>query len=461
MAILIFDAAGSNVDGTDPGTALNIGPGSPYRLRAFSCPAAPQTVQYAGSVDTEGSSPVSRKNENRMINLTIMCDTLAALQTLQAKYGKIAREGGTLKWTLPNTAADTVIADLLAADTFDPQIDVNFQKNQGAYCEVQIALPTKPYGRGAEITLSDHVETTLPVVGFTETGIKGDMPGLVRLVVDNDAASATMRGLRWGLRSRYYSSASTAVLYREAESSSLFNAAATAGPAGASGAGSNTAKHTDIGTAFAASFGVGTAFATQTHIGGYRVFVRAQAPNTNTGTVSVRFSWTPAALGTVINNDQVDIVDDVGAPIEAEWCILDLGLVATRPATVGLQGWAGTVQAKASVATDDVFFDYLILVPTDIYGEADSPFNVTSSNSFAIHSSGAFVSSGSFWADAAYEGMYPLVPTAGAEARTVEFIAFLLNSVSGGGTGVYRSHAFDDLSARVFYTPRYLALPSP
>ena len=36
--------------------------------------------------------------------------------------------------------------------------------------------------------MGDNTETTLPVLVFTETGILGDVPGLGRLVIDDDRA---------------------------------------------------------------------------------------------------------------------------------------------------------------------------------------------------------------------------------------------------------------------------------
>src|SRR5215203_1578578 len=100
--ILILDAAGSNPDGTDPGSPLSIGPGTSYPMTALSVPAPPQDIGFTSSVDTEGEMPVTRRYQNRTISidLEVSSDTTGALlAALQAKVAKLQREGGTLKRT--------------------------------------------------------------------------------------------------------------------------------------------------------------------------------------------------------------------------------------------------------------------------------------------------------------------------------------------------------------------------
>lgn len=364
MAILIFDAAGSNVDGTDPGTALNIGPGGPYRLRALSISAPPQTVQYAGSVDTEGSRRVSAKHENRVLNMTIMCDTLAALQTLQGKIGKIARESGTAKWTLPNATADVVIVDLLAVDTFEPVFDVNFQKNQGAYCDVQIALPMMPYGRGAEIDLGDNVETTLPVLIFTDTGVKGDIPGLARLVIDEDQGVDQM-WVTWAVQSRYYDSASSAALFYEAEGrTALGGASVVTGAAGASGgASNNVVRQATLTLGYQAMLSTQAtgAGAHLSHVGTFHAWARVYTGASNLGTTTVALEWAAGDFARVTRNDATDIPPLLNATFQ----LVDLGLVSIPKTVTGTQQWEGRIIAKGTTLGDDLDVDWLLFVPVD------------------------------------------------------------------------------------------------
>src|SRR5688500_3114552 len=126
--ILIFDAAGSNVDGTDPGSPLSIGPGTSYPLLEASFPAPPLNVQYASSVDTEGEMAVSRRYGNRTITLRLAMDESGAnntlLDALAVKLTKLQREGGTLKRTRKDGTVR--IYDIVAGDGWDPTYDETY-----------------------------------------------------------------------------------------------------------------------------------------------------------------------------------------------------------------------------------------------------------------------------------------------------------------------------------------------
>ena len=105
-----------------------------------------------------------------------------------------------------------------------------------------MVLPAAPLSRGTATTLSDHVETTLPVLVATDSAVAGDVTATGVLTVDNDAA-ADWSGLIVGVEdsTAYDITASSAALWYEAESRApLGGATAVAGPAGASGAGSTS-----------------------------------------------------------------------------------------------------------------------------------------------------------------------------------------------------------------------------
>ena len=61
--VLEFDPAAEAT-----GTALTITGGN-YGLTSFSAPAPPPKLQWAGSVDTEGSALAARAHENRVITI--------------------------------------------------------------------------------------------------------------------------------------------------------------------------------------------------------------------------------------------------------------------------------------------------------------------------------------------------------------------------------------------------------
>lgn len=468
--ILIFDAAASNPDGTDPGTPLEIGPGDDLRLREFSVPAPPQTVQYAGSVDTEGSLIAGRKHENRVIGMSILCTTAASLRSLQAKIGKVAREGGTLKWIQPN--AEVVTFDLLTADTLAPAINKLFYVRTGAFVEVQVSLVAKPYGRGTEVALSASSAATAnqPLV-FTKTGIKGDWFGVGKLRITN--ASNDKSHAVWGIQSRYYSSASSAALFLEAESATAINAVADAGPSGASGGGANkTMLHSNVGTSLAASF----ALENLSHVGTFRVFTRVQVPSTGgAGTVSVAkfHSVDGSSIGPI--DDPVDVTDHTGstAAVHDTWVILDLGTLTIPPPVLGTNAWMLRLLAQSTTSTDDIYYDWVALVPADEgYGMAYHGVNgsegplVTSSEHLDVTDRGVFPTDGTSYRRAqVYEGDYLRVPPAGPESRTLRVFAMLAgaedSSVWQATAGSFDGTNLDAITATLTYVPRYLVVSEP
>lgn len=463
--ILVFDAAGSNPDGTDPGTALNIGPGTLYGLRACEFPAPPQSIQYAGSMDTEGSVAASRKWENRTITVTIMCATAAALRTLQGKMGKLARESGTLKWVLPN--AEVIYFEVITVDEFKPSFEPRHYVNAGAHCEAEITLTARPLGYGPieSLTLTPSTATSKAPLVSTTSGMKGDVPGLGTLTINNVTTDKTV--LMWGIRSRYYD-ASSPLLY-EAESCTGVVATANAGYAGASGGGaSKVMRHLNVGTSTTGSVSFFVP-STPAHIGTYRVLARVQADSANTGIVSIAANYEPRYLNTDVLNDWVPIVTAAGAALKGSWVIADLGLVTLPKARFGTQRWYLELRAKSTVAADDMDWDWVALVPAD---EGGGRLAATGTN--AILSSGSVVlaadtiqikNSSTSYYEGAYEGDYLLIPPAGAEARTLEVFALLTGPTTGSGGNltdtIVDAVNVDAVTATLTYRPRYLSVPTP
>lgn len=462
---LIFDAAASNVDGSSPGSPLLFGPGTPYGLIGSDYTAPAQVVQYAGTVDTEGSLASSRKHENRIITLKFkfVDSTGSLLNALQAKFAKLAREGGTLKRTKKN--GEVRIYDILAGDTWAPVFDFDYMAADVLVADM--VLPAMPYARGAEVDLGDNVETTLPVLVFTDTAVTGDVPALGRLVIDNDSAEA--QGLLvWGIQSRYYSSASTAALFYEAESCAMVSSAAAAGPAGASGAGSNVARNTSLALGPSSWTGltyIGASSTAQTHVGTFRVFTRVYASSGNTGTVSMRVQYQPIVGGGFAYTDPVDIAS-AGSPVENAWVLVDLGQIILPVVRTGTQGWVGSIQAQSTVAGDDLDMDWIMLVPVD-EGSAQAldvitpPAPANGHTQIGYDSALSSASAGTYWSKTSgYEGNYLKVPAAGAEARTARIVVkYCRGDTAIGATvewPITYDEGIDDLSARLYITPRYM-----
>lgn len=456
---LEFDPAGE-----DTGSPLVVTSGG-YGLLAHAYPTPAISAQWTSSVDTEGARLASQKHENREIPLTIDCESSALLYQLQRKISKLYREGGTLQRTLPN--GEALIFDVETVSGFDPSFDDKF--DLADVSTVSVTLICKPYARGSEEDLGDNTTTGTALV-FTEATVAGDLPALGRLVIDNDTANAQKRVI-WGLRSRYYDSASTAALLLEAEAAqAIAPAAAAVGPAGASGGGANKViRHTNLtgpGT-FDGIINIGNSSGAATHVGVYRVFARVQVPASNVGTVSVRLTWRPFVAAPEILCDPVPVTA-TGIPLEGFWALIELGEVRLPEATVGTQGWAGRIEASSTTAGDDIDLDYVLLVPvSEGSGEVVSVSTdaIEANSTVEIRHDSAWVKKAATTAwrkPDVYEGDYLLIPPSGAETRTLEIVVKQVryadiddNSVTSGPGDVT-----DASSARLYVTPRYLTVPA-
>lgn len=460
MADPLFEFDPTSEDAAN--SPLSIWNTASYAVTAFNAPAPPLAVQWASSVDTEGSAAASRKHENRQISITVEVLSASALRSLQAKVAKIAREGGTAKLTLP-ASGEVVIFDLLAADTFEPQFDVVYFTNTGAFCVVNLTLTAKPYGRGAEVTLSASTATALAPLVFTKTGIAGDIPATGRLNISNTTTDKTTA--IWGFQSRYYSAASTAALLYEAESGVALSASAHAGPGGASGGGANkTMRDTAVGTSPANAYEIATS-QTLTHIGSFRVYARVYVASGTAGVVSVAANWSPSPSVANIQNDYVSVVDASGSAIADTWVLLDLGLVTFPPPFQGSNAGSLFLSHQRTAGTTTVYYDWVALVPVDEgYGVAtDDVTTIDSAWDIEITDKGAFITTGSqWWRAAQYEGDYLRVPVAGAEARTLRgFVMLAGEPASSVGPGVVYSGDLEAIQATLTYTPRFLVVPTP
>lgn len=342
------------------GSPLTITTGN-YGLIALSSPAPPPKAQWASSVDTEGSVLASSGHENRSVTIGLRVTGSSALATLSGKIAKLHREGGTLKHT--GSAATVVVADILASESYEPAYD--FTRIVGGVTEVQFTLPAKSYLRGAEADLGDNVETTLPALVFTEATVAGEVDALGRLVVDEDQA-VDQWWLTWGVQSRRYDAATSAALFYEAEGRTVLGGAtAVAGPAGASGAGSNVVRQGTLTGTYQAMLSTQATGggAHLSHVGTFHIWAKVQMPTTNTGAVSVALQWAEGDFRRSTTNAATNF--SANHTREGAWVLVDLGLVTLRPVTQGVQRWEGRILAKSTVAGDDIDVDFFFLVPVD------------------------------------------------------------------------------------------------
>lgn len=348
------------------GTSLALND-STYALTEVRTPMPELAPQYAGGW-SDGDLVSDSRYQNRVITLTVLvmgADATAleaavnALQRVVGKQNQDARSsgrGGTIKFT--TASGNPITFDVVAAS-----IDVQLARALYAVENVVSAtleFTCLPFGRGAEMTaISDTAETTLPYWSAVAADVPGDVAALGRLVVDEDDGEDQACVL-WGIRSRNYSADATAALFWQAEALTPVSAsAATAvGPSGAHGSGSNTIEADALTTEWqdVLKSTVGSTYFT--HVGAYRVLARVQADATNTGDVQVRASW---GLGDLAVYQQ----GAAASTMAGAWVLCDLGVVNIPQALTGTHRWEFRLQAKSSVNGEDVFVDWIMLVPVD------------------------------------------------------------------------------------------------
>lgn len=440
-----------------------------YYLISHEYPDPDIDVVHASSIDTEGAVPAAGKHQPRTIGIVIRCVQATGgtpsigtiVSNLQRKIGKLFREGGTYRRVLPS--GDTITFDVLR---FGARINVPAEKRwiSRSAVDVTITLTCQPYGLGpsTSVTLTPNTATSKAPLVCAASTIKGDVPALGELVIQNVTATKTL--VIWGLRSRHYDSGSP--LFYEAESLTAGFAVANAGFSGASGAGANKVmRHSNVGLFADPAFNLSAA-----HIGTYRVFARVQASTTNTGTVSVRVSWFPRGAGAArgVVNDWVPVVTAGSVPIEGSWVLADLGLVTLPEARLGSQAWYATFDAKSTVATDDLDWDWIALVPVDEGSgrlEVIEPANHPIQTSDVVVVTHDAVQVGStYYHEGNYEGDYLRVPPSGAEARVTEIFALVTGPTSSAGNltdTIADAVNIDAVTASMSYRPRYLSVPAP
>jgi hypothetical protein len=322
-------------------------------------------IQAYMAEQERGSAPVDFRIPNREIQIPLVLQTSGtvtldqARDKLQKKVSRIQQEGGWLKRVLTGTGG-TVFADVVNATLQLP--GGWMQAHRATEPEATLSLEAIPDFYGSEITLSDHVETTATELVFTETGIKGDYPGRVRLMVDNDQATDQL-GAFWCFRSRYYDAAATAALKYEAEALGPISPASAVGTA-TLGSGSNTASGGTAvrnGTVLASWMPVmntnigGTAYLT--HKGTYKVYGRVFS--TSGTALDTRLVWD---VGDLVNPAENDAWRVPGAN---NFYIADYGEIRIDETGLGTHRWQGQIQARSEAGTENIAIDKLWFVNED------------------------------------------------------------------------------------------------
>ena len=443
-----------------------------FVLRSFEAPPPSRKRVEASSIDTEGALPVESQYDNRTITMVIRATPqatrtawYAVIDKLQQKIAKINREGGQLKRIAISGTAHYF-------DLFDAEADVPWDNVRYALRmdqDITVKFLASPFAYGDEITtLPDHTETTLPYLSFTETGIIGDVPANGRLVVDNDDASNGQWWATWAVQSRFYSAAATAGFFYEAEGLTILGGGSLTTQAGFSGSGSTAVQSGTLGvnvwSDILSTQNVGGG-SWQQHLGGYRVYARVY--NAASGNVNLAFAYSNGDGFTPYH-----INGAVPVTVKSKSVLVDLGLIYLQPIAGASLQWRGKLVGKSDTAANTIKVDYLLFVPiSEGSGRAQAAVSGESiafpSQSVQFRSDGVVRrdGTGTLWVPVKTSPADLLrVPVAGAEGRTTRIMVKMSRDTPLGDGGTANPAALgdagiDDLSAKLYYTPRWLMVP--
>lgn len=300
---------------------------------------------------SRGDLLVGGRLPNRTITIPLVLRGLDAVAFttirayLQQKVGLFQREGG---WVGRSTDGGTLYADIVNA-----KLHLGgslFQAFRGFDIDAVLTLECVPDWYGDEVDLGDNADFTNPELIFTDSGIAGNYPGRVRLVVDNDQSGSPQRALLWGFRSRNYSSASTAALAYACTGLTALDQAASTG---------SVIRHSNLAPSWTPVLSTnvgGTAW--MTHVGAYRVW--ANIGSTLFGpTVSARFVWDVGDMTLPVENAAITL------PGFSSAYLVDLGEVYLQKVPTGAHRWQGIVQCKGLAGGEDVDVKRLWFQPLD------------------------------------------------------------------------------------------------
>ncbi len=337
--------------------------------------------QTAGTADTVGDPLVDSGYGNRVITVPIRCTspTAAGLDALvgaiQEKVGKLQREQGTLKRT--TTGGNVLVFDVLDCDVDVPS---DWQYHHNFTTIVTLKFTCLPPGWGDEVQVGTLSSLGGGVYHAVCPNIPGDFDARGRVLFTEGSAIDQWHA-HWGVRSRYYGTATTEALYYEAETCLPQGGAIAAALSGASGGsaiyqGTLTTSYQSI-LSLASS---GTVY--KQHVGDYNLWARLHRPTSNTGEVSVALEWAEGDFTRFTRN--VEVTYDANER-EGDFTVAKLGQVHLSKAKKGSQRWDGHIVAKSSTLGDDLSVDGWWLQPVgDSAGEANGVLQLQTPTSFVV-----------------------------------------------------------------------------
>lgn len=413
-----------------------------------------------------GESPVDYRLPNRKVKIPFSLRDVDEVtyedirSQVQQKAALFQRESGWLKRDMDGIP--------LFADVENAVLHLGgdwMATYGGADIDATLELECLPdfYGNVETLDMVAGTATITQVLqsGGADANLDGHYPGRVQMLVA-DTAGADRHGLIWGVRSRYYSSATTAALAIEAESMTVPVGGTITTRTGASGGVSNNVVRNTLGTAVWADQVVTdlTVGGALTHRGSYRVWARTYSSSTSQ---SVRFLWSVGELASPVTNATVTI------PLANDFALIDLGEVRLDINPLGGHKWTGHVQAKGSGTLD---IDQLLFQPLDeaagqlIGYEASlepgqiAPAVIYAARDCLLSTNGMFtMTSGGdgYMSMSEVYGDLPRLPTSGLEARPIEL--FVRATRGDLDTQPDTNGASDTVTVAVTVRPSYLFRP--
>lgn len=317
-------------------------------------PGCDWTAARAGSTSTR-PAPDGTRFSRICRDVTRMMDGIKSRKA--GTLRRISAEGGPL------------VYDLRTGQFTDAPQTLDIGRKRAEYT---MAFEALPGGRGPEIQIGGNFEeVTKPALTFLAEGIPGELPALGRLLIE-DRQAQNQVAVYLGLQRDTYSSSVDAELFYEAETRKLLGTSEVAVLTGSSGAETKAVKSGSLVNAWQGVVSTQAASGNHlTNVGSYRVLARVQRPVANTGSVSMKLTWTEGDFLNVTENSTDEVTWGVEES-EGLFTLEDLGIVTIeQPPSGTTPRWEGRILAKSTAAADRLYVDCIFLIPvTEGAGEA-------------------------------------------------------------------------------------------
>jgi hypothetical protein len=339
-----------------------------YLLTGLEIPDPELKSVMASSFYTEGEIPADEhayQNRTVTVRLDVRNTTATLLESsyraLTQKLAKFNREPETSTVKVIFESGNAYVFDVVSATSSGPEVDLKWSLgNTGV---TTLTFVCRPFARGATPQVfGPTTESTLPVLTFTAASVKGDVPGLGKLLIDEIQAIPQWT-VWWGLRSRYYSASADQALFYQAEGRTLLNGATSTAVTGAS-AGNAVQRPTSGYLAFLSTQATGGGNHLQ-HTGEYRVFARVMVQIEG---YKVGLEWSVGDNSVVTRNEAW--VAPAGEGDTEDWRIVDLGMVNIPRVVQGTQRWQGRIVADSLIANSTYIDCFWLMPTTEGYGVA-------------------------------------------------------------------------------------------